>query len=97
ETEYDDFELRLEYQLTKGADSGVALRTAPTGAPYNSGMEIQLVDESSFPRIKPEQTTGAIWDVKAPAQKAAKPLGEWNELHVTLQDRKLQVVLNGTT
>src|SRR5262245_44722451 len=47
EGQFDDFELRLEYQLTKGADTGVAIRSAPVGGPHSSGIVIQLIDDAA--------------------------------------------------
>src|SRR5438105_3593988 len=45
EQEYGDFELRLEYKMSKGANSGVALRSPLKGDPAYAGMEIQLIDD----------------------------------------------------
>ena len=60
---FDDYLRRIR---TKGADSGLAIRTAAAGAPHVSGLEIQLVDDAAYPKLKPEETTGAIWGVRAP-------------------------------
>ncbi len=75
---FADFELRLEFLLTKGADSGIAIRSAGN-SPSTLGVEIQLVDDSAYPKNKPQELTGALWGIVAPAKRAAKPLGEWNQ------------------
>jgi WD40 repeat protein len=93
---FDDFELRLEYLVTKEGVSGVAIRSAGF-SPSDSGIKLQLLDDAAYPKIKPEQTTGALWGLVAPMKSAAKPLGEWNSLHVTVNGRKLRVAINEVT
>ena len=55
---YADFELRLEYKMSKRGDSGVALPLLG-GRPPPNGMEIQLMDDHN---LKPGTvvSTGAI-------------------------------------
>src|SRR5262249_26030526 len=43
--EYGDFELRLEFKVPKGGNSGVALRSPLKGDPAYTGMEIQILDD----------------------------------------------------
>src|SRR4051794_955346 len=40
EKQYSDFELRLEFKVPKGGNSGVALRSPMKGDPAYTGMEI---------------------------------------------------------
>src|SRR4051812_14343983 len=63
EEDYGDFELQLEYKLSKGANSGVALRTPREGDPAYVGMEIQLIDDEGWPgKLADYQHTGSIYD-----------------------------------
>src|SRR5205085_458727 len=96
EADYGDFELRLEYVAFGRANSGVALRTPPEGDPAVQGMEVQLLDDSSYPNLRPTQDTGAIFNVVPRARPAARPAGEWNQLRITVQGRQVTVVLNGS-
>src|SRR5262249_36632031 len=50
-----------------------------------------------YPRLKPHEATGSILGVAPPEKKAAKLVGEWNELHLTVNERNLKLVLNGIT
>lgn len=104
--EYDDFELSLQYRLSDGANSGIFIR-APRDSPRPSyaGMEIQIIDEHSpryqnpqskgFELLRPEQKTGAIYDVQAPAKSATRPAGEWNEMTIRCVGPKVDVTING--
>ncbi len=94
EMEYSDFELRLDYQVSKGCNSGVALRTPLEEAVHLQGMELQLLDDASFPKEGPDRSTGAIFGVVPRSRAAARPAGEWNQLHITLRGRKIIVELN---
>jgi hypothetical protein len=98
EKEYGDFELRLEYRLrTKGANSGVALRSPMKGDPAYTGMEIQILDNAGHKGLKPWQYTGSIYGVVAPSKDATRPVGEWNRMRITAKGRKVTVEINGTT
>src|SRR5262249_31511049 len=60
EQEFGDFELRVEYKLSKGANSGIALRTPREGDPAYVGMEIQLIDDEGWPgKLADYQHTGS--------------------------------------
>jgi hypothetical protein len=98
EKEYADFELRLEYKLPPAGNSGIYLRAPDEGQISRVGMEIQILDEDHPQyqgKIQDYQRTGALYHVVAPSQKAIKPAGEWNEMTIRLQGRKLDVFVNG--
>jgi hypothetical protein len=98
EKEFGDFELRLEYKLSKGANSGVALRAPREGDPAYVGMEIQLIDDEGWPgKLADYQHTGSIYDV-APATKTNnKPIGEWNAMRIVCNGSKVTIEVNGKT
>ncbi|HKB02683.1 MAG TPA: DUF1080 domain-containing protein [Gemmataceae bacterium] len=104
--EFGDLELRLEYRMTKGGNSGVTLRCPkqpPEGVSGNKAepaflaYEIQLVDDENHADGKEALTcTGSIFGI-VPARKrnVSKPLGEWNDLRVVARGTKVTVTLNG--
>jgi hypothetical protein len=95
EQEYGDFELRLEYKMSKHSNSGVALRTPPKGDPAYVGMEIQLIDDLNWKGLQSWQHTGSIYNV-VPAKKIAnKDIGEWNTMKILCKGRKVRVENNG--
>jgi hypothetical protein len=102
EQEYGDFELRLEFKLPVGGNSGVALRAPFRGNPAYDGMEIQLLDDPWYKDkknykdgIRPAQLTGSIYDVVPPSKDATKPAGEWNTMQITAKGPHIVVRLNG--
>jgi hypothetical protein len=95
EKEYGDFELRLEFKVPKGGNSGVALRAPLKGNPAYQGMEIQILDDPSYKGLQKWQQTGSIYGVVPPAKLATKKVGEWNAYRITCKGRKVTVELNG--
>jgi hypothetical protein len=99
--EYADFEVRVDFKMSEGGNSGVALRAPLEGNVSYSGMEIQLLDDvwhlnpKNFKGLKPVQLTGAIYGVVAPSKEALKPVGEWNTIDITAKGRQITIVLNG--
>src|SRR5262249_38705252 len=61
--EYGDFELRLEYKMPKGGNSGVGIRSPLQGDPAYVGMEIQLIDDVNWGKLESWQHTGSIYNV----------------------------------
>jgi Domain of Unknown Function (DUF1080) len=97
--EYGDFEVRVDFKMSEGGNSGVALRAPLEGNVSYSGMEIQLLDDvwhkEHLKDLKPVQLTGAIYGVVAPSKDALKPVGEWNTIDITAKGRQITIVLNG--
>jgi hypothetical protein len=96
EKEYGDFELRVEYKMTKGANSGVGIRSPLQGDPAYVGMEIQLIDDVGWPgKLASWQHTGSIYNVVPAAKIANKPVGEWNRMRIVARGRRVLVEQNG--
>jgi hypothetical protein len=96
EKEFKNFELTLEYKLSKGANSGVALRTPFEGDPAYVGMEIQLIDDEGWPgKLADYQHTGSIYDVVPAKKQNNKPIGEWNKMRIVCDGPKVKIELNG--
>src|SRR5262249_43111912 len=95
--QYADFELRLQIKMSKGADTGIAIRSSLDVDPSFEGTQIQFVDEDRSKGWPREDRTGGIWDVVAPEKEnVTKPIGEWNDLHITAKGRQVNVKINGT-
>ena len=95
--EYDNYDLRLEYKMSKGGNSGVALRTPLQGNPAYAGMEIQLIDDENWPGLQTWQHTGSIYEIVPAAKQANKPIGEWNQLRIVAKGSRITIELNGET
>jgi len=95
--QYDDFELSLEFKVSAGANSGLFLRAPHTGDPAYAGMEIQILDDhaDSYRTLRPNQYTGSIYDVQAPAERASKEAGKWQKMVVLCRGAVVKIYLNG--
>jgi hypothetical protein len=81
---YQDFKVRLEYRLAKGATTGVWLR---------GRYELRLRDDSGEP---PTTTgTGSVHGLLAPTRNAAGRPDEWQAVEVTMIGRRITAVING--
>ena len=90
---YYDFVLRLEYRTGAQSNSGIFLRSAPTGNPAFSGMELQILSDAAKPTDV--HSTGSLYGAVAPAKNMAKPDGEWNQVEITVIKRQLSAIWNG--
>jgi len=95
EKQYDNFELRLEYKMSKGANSGVAIRSPLKGDPAYVGMELQLIDDVNWKGLQTWQHTGSIYNVVPAAKIANRPIGEWNKMRIVARGRYVLVEQNG--
>jgi hypothetical protein len=98
EKEYGDFELRVEYKMPPGGNSGVGIRSPLKGDPAYVGMEIQLIDDEGWPgKLAEWQHTGAIYNVVPPKKINNKKIGDWNQMTVIAKGRKITITNNGET
>jgi hypothetical protein len=95
EREYADFELRLQYKLGSGGNSGIFIRAPHTGRTSRVGMEVQLLDDGARKGKPGVGDTGAIYQVAASKAFVARPAGEWNDLRIRCEGPHIQVTLNG--
>ena len=94
--QWENFQLALDFKLSKGCNSGVFVRTSPlTPRPGKdvgfNGLEIALDDTATAGYTD----TGALYDLSKPTKNALRPLGEWNHLEVTCDKSVIEVKING--
>ena len=85
EREFEDFNLKLEARVQKNGNSGVYLRGI---------YEVQVSE--TYGKPLDSHNMGAIYSRITPSAAAEKPAGEWQTLDITLVDRHVTVILNGT-
>lgn len=83
--EFEDFNLKIEVNVPAGSNSGIYLRGI---------YEVQVLD--SYQKPLDPHNMGAIYSRITPKVHAEKPAGEWQSLDITLCDRHVTVILNGT-
>ncbi|PRX40401.1 protein of unknown function [Salegentibacter salegens] len=102
---YGDFELKVDFKLTKGANSGVKyyVDTDINKGPGSSiGLEYQILDDENHPDAKlgnhkGSRTVASLYDlIKADPNKPINPVGEWNTAHIVSKDNHVEHWLNGT-
>jgi hypothetical protein len=95
--EFGDFEFRFEFQLTPGANNGIALRAPAAGDPAYAGFESQILDNTAeqYKGLKEWQYHGSIYGIAAATATALRPVGEWNHETITMKGRTIKVELNG--
>jgi hypothetical protein len=99
DADYDDFEIKLQFRLSAGAGSGLFFRTDPNAtanAPANrSGqVEVQLIDDDHFPKLPEMSKTGSIYGIFPRKVVPLVKKGDWNDLRVRLEKRKIQIWIN---
>ena len=99
--EYENFHLKLEWKISKGGNSGIMFYvkedTSKYKYPWETGPEMQVVDNIGHPDGKsPLTSAGALYDL-VPVDKAApvKPAGEWNAVEIIADHGKLDLYQNG--
>ncbi len=86
DAEFEDFNLKTEVRTQEASNSGIYLRGI---------YEVQIMESYGKP-LNPHHM-GALYSRITPSVAAEKPIGEWQTLDITLVDRHLTVILNGTT
>ena len=84
----DDFELRFEWKVSKGCNSGVYYRPGQ--------YEYQVLDNANSPYGEnPRQSAASLFFCMAPSKDATRPPGEWNQGRVACKGTVIQHWLNG--
>ncbi len=84
----DDFELRFEWKVVKGCNSGVYYRPGQ--------YEYQILDDANSPYGEnPRQSAASLFFCMAPSKDATRPFGQWNEGRIVGKGTVIQHWLNG--
>src|SRR5690606_30352835 len=101
---YRDFELKVDFKITEGANSGIKyyVDTAINKGPRSSiGLEYQILDDEKHPDAKlgnheGSRTVASLYDlIQADPDKPVNPVGEWNTAHIISKDNHVEHWLNG--
>ena len=93
---FGDFDLELEWQVTKGGNSGIMYRvTENTEATYQSGPEMQVLDDEGHADGRSRLTAaGSVYGLYAAPAGVVKPAGEWNAVRIVARGRHVEHWLN---
>jgi HEAT repeat protein len=89
ENKYGDFEMLVDWKITKDGDAGIYLR----GTPQVQIWDISRVD------VGAEVGSGGLYNNQKhpskPLKVADNPVGEWNTFHIIMKGDQVTVHLNG--
>ncbi len=108
---YANFEFKVDFRITPGANSGIKYFCQPnldpitgTGAKAATGsaigLEFQILDDLRHPDAKAgrdgNRTMASLYDLKpADAAKLVNPIGQWNTAHIVSSGSHVEHWLNG--
>jgi hypothetical protein len=104
--QFEDFNLRLEYRLTEGGNSGVYVRVPENGNHHRenddqppAGFEVQILDDSAakYRDLMDYQFSASVYDIAGANPRVSKPPGEWNTLEIDCRGHHVTTVHNGVT
>ena len=94
-----DFNLRFDYQLLQGGNSGIYVRVPEDGNHHGkgAGVEIQLLDDTSekYKQLKEYQYTGSIYAILAAKNRLDKPAPAWNTMEIDCRANRYRITHNG--
>jgi hypothetical protein len=100
--EYGNFELKLDFKLTEGANSGIkyfVLEQQPKTPGSAIGLEYQLLDDAKHPDAKKgingNRTLSSLYDLIPASNKKGHPIGEWNQARILVKGKHVEHWLNG--
>ena len=104
---YSDFELSVDFKITKGANSGIKYFVDPElnkGDGSAIGLEFQILDDNRHPDAKEgkngNRTVGSLYDLiraenfESSRGKNFKGVGQWNNARIVVKGGQVQHWLN---
>ena len=89
EKKYGDFEMIVDWRITKKGDSGIYLRGSP---------QVQIWDTSRV-EVGAQVGSGGLYNNakyrSTPLKVADNPIGDWNHFYIKMVGEKVTVYLNG--
>jgi len=97
EKQYENYELKLEWKISEGGNSGIFLGVREgKGAIYFTGIEMQILDNQKHKdRKDPTHRAGACYGLFASVDSAVGKVGTWNRVRILKEGDHYQFFLNG--
>ncbi len=94
---YRNFELELEWKVSKGANSGILYRVAETETnSYQTGLEYQVLDDAVHSAAATQSIgAGGLYGLYTPENKRLFPAGSWNSARIVVSGQHVEHWLNG--
>jgi len=99
---YKNFELKVDFRITDGANSGIKYFVDPglnQGAGSAIGCEFQILDDERHPDaklgVKGNRTLGSLYDLIPPIENKPFKKNEFNTATIIVKDNHVEHWLNG--
>ena len=94
---YEDFELRLDFKISEGGNSGIFYMVAENDydEAWHTGPEYQLLDDASFPEAEPRHRTASNYELEGPDADVFRGAETWNTVQIIKDGREVEHWLNG--
>ena len=98
--QFSDFDLMVDFKITKGANSGIKYFFVRYDKGGWLGLEYQVLDDETHPDAKlgrdNNRLQAGLYDMFAPSKnKKDSPVGEWNRARIVAKGTKVTHYLNG--
>ena len=95
--QFENFELTVDWKIAPKGNSGIIYMVSEkTDVPHLSGPEYQLIDDEGYPqKLEDWQKTGANYAMNPPTKLVARPVGEWNNTRIVVNNGHVEHWLNG--
>jgi hypothetical protein len=90
--QFADFELRLEWNVAPGGNSGIMFRVSEAAEEtYHTGPEVQVLDNARHRDGKdPLTSAGACYGLYAPDKDVTRPAGQWNRVRLVVRGNHVE-------
>ena len=97
EETFEDFELKLEWKVAEGGNSGVFyFANEKSDEIWHTAPEMQVLDNIFHTDGKKSKTSaGALYDLIEPVIENVKPAGEYNQVIIISKNKHVEHWLNG--
>ncbi len=93
--DWANFELELEFKITKGSNSGVVVYCSDIQKWIPNSIEIQIADNADKRNSQPTRRNASIFGHVDPEFDTTVPFDEWQKMRIVCKGAKIDVWLNG--
>lgn len=97
--QYADFDLTVDFKITKGANSGIKYFFTKYEKGGWLGLEFQIIDDENHPDAKlginGNHKMATLYEMFPVKNAKTNPVGEWNHARIISKGKKIEHFLNG--
>jgi hypothetical protein len=88
--------LVLDWKIVAGGNSGILYHVSEDAVTsWHVAPEMQVLDNTKYPNRSKKELAGACYDLYAPTKDVTRPVGEWNQAQLVVNDSRVEHWLNG--